>query len=166
MTARDDVAVEIRPATERDVPAILTLIRALAEYEKLAHEVVATEDRLRGSLFGNAPAAEALMAWAGDDAVGFALYFRSFSTFLGRPGMYLEDLFVEPAWRGRGIGRALLSRVARTAVERGFGRLEWAVLDWNEPALGFYRRLGAEPLDEWTVYRVTGGALVRLGGGD
>lgn len=161
-----DEPAEIRPATEQDLGAILRLIRALAEYERLEHAVVATEARLRAALFGDARAAEALIARVRAEPVGFALYFQSFSTFLARPGIYLEDLFVEPAWRGRGIGRALLARVAHTAVERGCGRLEWAVLGWNEPAIGFYRRLGAEPLDEWTVYRLTGDALAKLGAND
>lgn len=155
---------QIRRATRRDVPGILRLIRALAEYEKLAHEVVADERRLAQHLFGRKPAAEVLLAEHGGRCVGFALFFRNFSTFLGRPGIYLEDLYVEPAWRGRGIGKALLSAVARLAVRRGCGRFEWAVLDWNTPAIEFYMGLGARPMRDWTVFRVTGQALAMLGG--
>lgn len=153
----------LRRAVRADVAEILRLIRALAEYEKLAHEVVATEAALVETLFGARPAAEVLLAEEGGRAVGFALFFRNYSTFLARPGIYLEDLFVEPACRGKGLGKALLKAVARIAVERGCGRLEWAVLDWNAPAIGFYRNLGAKPLDDWTVMRVTGEALRRLG---
>jgi GNAT superfamily N-acetyltransferase len=152
----------VRPATPADVPTIARLIRALAAYERLAHEVVLDEDRLREHLFGPRPYAEALLAEEAGAVVGFALFFHNYSTFLGRPGLYLEDLFVEPAHRGRGHGKALLAALARLAVERGCGRLEWAVLDWNEPAIAFYRALGAEPMDEWTVYRLTGDALRRL----
>lgn len=155
----------ILPATERDVPAVLHMIRQLADYERLSHEVTATEERLRASLYGERPAAEAQIARCGEEPVGFALYFHTFSTFLGLPGLYLEDLFVAPQWRSRGYGRALLAHVARIAVERGCGRLEWAVLDWNEPALRFYRRVGARPLDDWTVYRLTGEPLERLAAG-
>ena len=155
-------SLAIRAAVEADAPLILHFIRRLAEYERLAHEVVATEDGLRRSLFGEKPAAEVVIAeWAGEPT-GFALFFHNFSTFLGRPGVYLEDLYVEPAHRGRGIGRALLAYLARLAVERGCGRLEWAVLDWNEPAIRFYRSLGAAPMDEWTVMRVTGDGLRAL----
>lgn len=160
-----DAAISIRPASPDDVPLILSLIRELAEYEKLSHEVVATEAMLRASLFPAPPArpaAEVLIGELGGRAQGFALYFQSYSTFLARPGVYLEDLFVRPAARGRGLGAALLSRLAAIATERGCGRLEWAVLDWNEPAIGFYRKLGAKPMDEWTVYRLTGEALARL----
>jgi GNAT superfamily N-acetyltransferase len=155
----------IARATAQDVPAILTLIRGLAEYERLSAEVTATEERLRESLFGAKPEAEALMAWAGAEPVGFALFFQNYSTFLARRGLYLEDLFVLPEWRKRGIGRKLLARVAALAVERGCGRLEWAVLDWNEPALRFYRSLGARAMDEWTVYRLTGEAIRKLAEG-
>jgi GNAT superfamily N-acetyltransferase len=151
----------IDPATERDVPLILRFIRELAEYEKLSHEVVATEAGLRESLFGSRRAAEAAIAYAGADAVGFAVWFQTFSTFLGRPGIYLEDLYVTPAWRSHGLGRRLLAHVARVAVERG-GRMEWSVLDWNELALGVYRRIGAQPMDQWTVHRLTGDALRQL----
>lgn len=149
----------IRAATASDVESILAFIRELAEYERLEHEVVATSDSIRQWLFGPRPAAEVLIAEIAGEAVGFALYFTSFSTFLGRPGIYLEDLFVRPAHRGAGIGRALLQHVADLACERGCGRLEWAVLDWNEPAIGFYERLGAKAMGEWTTWRVTGEAL-------
>lgn len=162
-------AIRIEPATERDVPVVLRLIRDLAEYERLAHEVRASEDLLREALFGDDPAAEAVVAYAGDEPVGFALWFYTFSTFLARRGLYLEDLFVVPAWRGKGVGRALLTHLARLAVTRGCGRMEWAVLDWNEPAIRFYRSIGATPMDDWTVYRLTGDALAELGrpaGGD
>jgi GNAT superfamily N-acetyltransferase len=154
--------IAIRAAAERDVPIILALIRALAEYERMTDQVVATEARVRESLFGARPHAECALAWQGTEAVGFALWFHNYSTFLARPGLYLEDLFVLPAWRGHGIGRALLTHLARIAVARGCGRMEWSVLDWNEPAIGFYQRLGAVPMDEWTVFRLTGEALTRL----
>ena len=160
-----DSDVRIDPATEGDVPLILSFIRELAAYEKLSHEVVATDERLREDLFGSRPAAEVVIARVGDAAAGFALFFRTYSTFLARPGIYLEDLFVLPEWRGRGVGRALLVHVARLAVERGCGRFEWSVLDWNDPAIGFYRRLGARPMDDWTMYRLTGDALVTLATG-
>jgi GNAT superfamily N-acetyltransferase len=150
------------PATEHDVPVILRFIRELADYEKLAHEVVASEESLRASLFGPRPAAEAVIAYAGDEPAGFAVYFQTFSTFLGRPGIYLEDLYVTPSWRSHGLGRRLLAYVARVAVERGYGRMEWSVLDWNELALGVYRKIGARPMDEWTVQRLTGDALRSL----
>ena len=153
---------EIRPATEDDVPIILSLIRELAEYERLSNEVVATEGLLRESLFGERRGAEVLIACCKGAPAGFALFFHSFSTFLGRPGIYLEDLYVKPKFRGRGIGRALLAHLARLAKERGCGRLEWAVLDWNEPAIKLYKSIGAVPMDEWTVYRVTGEALETL----
>ena len=153
---------EIRPATEDDVPIILSLIRELAEYERLSHEVVATEGLLRESLFGERRGAEVLLACCKGAPAGFALFFHSFSTFLGRPGIYLEDLYVKPEFRGRRIGRALLTHLARLAKERGCGRLEWAVLDWNEPAIKLYKSIGAVPMDEWTVYRVTGEALETL----
>jgi GNAT superfamily N-acetyltransferase len=156
--------IRIAPAAERDVPVILKFIRDLADYEKLSHLVVATEANIREHVFGANPVAEVLLAYWEDRAVGFALFFRNFSTFLGQPGIYLEDLFVEPEHRGKGIGKALLTRLAKIAIERGYGRLEWAVLDWNTPSIEFYRRLGAVPLDEWTGYRVTGEALDRLAG--
>lgn len=159
-------SLTIRSATSSDVPLILRLIRALAEYERLAHACVATEDDLRQSLFGPEPAAEVLIAeWDGAPA-GFALFCHNYSTFLARRGIWLEDLFVLPEQRGRGIGKALLVRLAELAVARNCGRLEWAVLDWNESAIGFYRALGAVPLDDWTTFRVTGDALDRLATGD
>jgi GNAT superfamily N-acetyltransferase len=153
----------LRRATRADVPEILRLIRALAEYEKLSGEVVATEAALAETLFGARPAAEVLLAEEAGRAVGFALFFQNYSTFLARPGIYLEDLFVEPALRGKGIGKALLKAVARLAVERGCGRFEWAVLDWNAPAIGFYESLGARPMADWTVMRLSGEALRKLG---
>jgi GNAT superfamily N-acetyltransferase len=154
--------VRIEPACMQDVPLILSLITALAEYERLAHEVEATEAGLRDTLFGATPHAEAVIARVGSEAVGFAVWFHSYSTFLARPGLYLEDLFVLPEWRGRGIGSALLRHLARIAKERDYGRLEWSVLDWNDQAIGFYRSIGARAMDEWTVYRLTGDALDRL----
>jgi len=152
----------LRRATRADVPEILRLIRALAEYEKLASDVVATEAGLAETLFGARPAAEVLLAEESGRAVGFALFFQNYSTFLGKPGIYLEDLFVEPAIRGKGLGKQLLQAVARLAVERGCGRFEWAVLDWNEPAIGFYQSLGARPMTDWKVMRLTGEALRKL----
>ena len=154
--------IRIEAATAEDVPLILSLIKALAEYERLADQAVATEADLRESLFGAKPHAEAILAYAGAEPVGFAVWFHNYSTFLGRPGLYLEDLFVLPPWRGRGIGRALLRHLARVAVERGCGRMEWSVLDWNAQAIGFYQSIGARPMDEWTVYRLTGDALGRV----
>jgi GNAT superfamily N-acetyltransferase len=154
--------IRLEPATQKDVPVILRFIKELAEYEKLSQEVVATEDSLRTSLFGARPAAEVVIAYASDEPVGFALYFQTFSTFLGRPGIYLEDLYVTPTHRGQSIGRRLLAYVARVAVDRGYGRMEWSVLNWNEPALIVYRKIGARPMDEWTVQRLTGDALISL----
>ena len=153
---------QIRPATKADVSLILTFIRDLAEYERLASSVVATEELLRTTLFGAKAYAEVLIGEEGGAPVAFALFFHNYSTFLGRPGLYLEDLFVRPDARGRGYGRAMLVRLAQIARERQCGRLEWWVLDWNEPAIEFYRRLGAVPMDEWTVFRVTGKALEDL----
>ena len=152
----------IESATESDIPLILTFIKGLAEYEGLAREVVATEDNLRDSLFGPRASAEVVIAYNAKEPVGFAVFFHNYSTFLGRTGLYLEDLFVLPEWRGRGLGRALLRYVARIAVERDCGRLEWSVLNWNEPAIRFYRALGARAMDEWTIYRLTGEALEQL----
>jgi GNAT superfamily N-acetyltransferase len=149
----------IRPATEADLATIEELIRALAEYERLSHEVVMDTELLRRSLFGERPYAEVLIAEENGESAGFALFFHNFSTFVGRPGIYLEDLFVRPEHRGKGYGKALLKRLAEIAVERDCGRLEWAVLDWNEPALGFYRSIGARPNEEWTVYRLAGDSL-------
>jgi len=153
---------QIRPATPNDIPQILQFIRELADYEELTHEVTATEDLLHQHLFGARPVAECLIAELDHAPVAFALFFHNFSTFLGRPGIYLEDLFVRPAARGKGVGRALLTHLAKIAVERNCGRLEWSVLDWNAPAIGFYNKLGAKPMDEWTVMRVTGDALKNL----
>lgn len=155
-------STRIRPATVADVPLILDFIRELAEYERMSPDVVATEDGLRDALFGVQPAAEVILAEAGAEPVGFALYFHNFSTFAGRRGLYLEDLFVRPPWRGRGVGLALLRRLAAIATERGCCRLEWVVLDWNAPAIGFYERLGATPMSDWTVFRLQGDALRRL----
>jgi GNAT superfamily N-acetyltransferase len=155
----------IRLAVAADVPTILGFIRALAEYEKLTHALVATQDLLREHLFGPTPAASVLIASEEDRPVGFALFFTNFSTFLARPGIYLEDLFVEPDFRGRGVGRALLTAVAAEAVRRGCGRLEWAVLDWNSPAIRFYQSVGAVAMDDWTTMRVTDATLDRLAGG-
>lgn len=155
----------IEPATERDIPLILSFIKELADYERLGHQVTATEADLLAHLFGPGPIAHAAIAYVGAEAAGFALYFFSFSTFLARPGLYLEDLYVRPSWRRRGIGRALLARLAGIAVERGCGRMEWSVLNWNEPALRVYRAIGASPLDEWTVMRLTGASLRALAAG-
>jgi GNAT superfamily N-acetyltransferase len=154
--------LRIEPATENDVPVILSFIRKLAEYEKMSHLVVSTEESIHEHVFGTNPVAEVLLAYVDSEPVGFALYFRNFSTFLGRAGIYLEDLFVDPEQRGKGIGKALLVRLAKIAAERGYGCVEWAVLNWNEPSIEFYRRLGAIPLDAWTGYRLTGDALDRL----
>ena len=152
----------IAAATPADVPLILALIRELADYERMSDHVVATEADVERALFGERPCAEAVIARVGDEVVGFALFFQSFSTFVGRPGLYLEDLYVRPAHRGRGIGRGLLAHLARLAVERRCGRFEWSVLDWNELAISSYRRAGAVPMDEWTVYRLTGEPLRAL----
>jgi GNAT superfamily N-acetyltransferase len=153
---------QIKPATADDVPLILSFIKELAEYEKLAHEAVATEESLRTHLFGPKPYAEVIIGYLDHEPVSFALYFYNFSTFLGKPGLYLEDLFVKQVTRGQGIGQKMLVYLARLAKERGCGRLEWWVLDWNETAIKFYQRLGAIPMDEWTVFRVTGQALDNL----
>ena len=155
-------SLTIAPAAESDIPAILSFIRALAEYERLSDAVVATEETLRESLFGARPAAEVVFARVGEERVGFALFFETYSTFLAQRGLYLEDLFVKPEHRGLGYGRALLAHLARMAVARGCGRFEWALLDWNAPAIGFYKSLGARPLDEWTTFRLAGDALARL----
>jgi GNAT superfamily N-acetyltransferase len=158
-------AVHIAPAQEADIPLILALVNELAEYEKLEHQAVATETTLRYALFGPRPAAEALIARLDGEPAGFALYFHNFSTFLGKRGLYLEDLFVRPAFRGRAIGKALLVHLARLALERDCGRFEWAVLDWNRPARDFYEALGAEANSAWVNYRITGEALERLANG-
>jgi len=152
----------IRPATAADVPIILELIRALATYERAPNEVTATADGLNEVLFGEKPAAEVLLAFENETAVGFAVFFHNFSTWLGRPGLYLEDLFVRPEDRGKGYGRALLIRLAKIARDRGCGRMEWAVLDWNEPAIEFYRKLGAKSMDEWTVFRLKRDGIAKL----
>lgn len=156
----DDLTIRI--ATIEDCATILGFIRGLAEYERLSHEVVADEAQLRATLFGPRPAAEVLLAELGGAPVGFALFFQSYSTFLARPGLYLEDLFVQPAARGKGCGLALMSALARIAVERGYGRFEWSVLDWNTPALELYARIGAVPQSEWTVQRLVGAPLAAL----
>jgi GNAT superfamily N-acetyltransferase len=152
----------IRPATTDDVPQILSFIRELAEYEKMSEQVMATEDTLRATLFGERAYAEVLIGEANGAPAGFALFFHNYSTWLAKPGIYLEDLYVSPSARGLGLGKALLVSLARIALERGCGRLEWSVLDWNEPAIQFYRSLGAVSLDEWTVNRVTGETLTTL----
>lgn len=154
--------IVIRAATAQDVPTIHDFIVGLAEYEKLAHEVEATHEKLRSTLFGDRSLAEVIIAELADAPVGFALFFHNYSTFLAKPGIYLEDLFVLPEHRGAGVGGALLRHLAAVAVERDCGRLEWSVLDWNEPAIGFYRSIGAVPMDGWTVNRLTGDALVAL----
>jgi GNAT superfamily N-acetyltransferase len=167
--ARGEVSVEtertgftVRFAGPEDAETIAVLVRELAIYEKLEQHAKATADDFRRHLFGPRPAAEAAIAEYEGKAVGFALWFSTFSTFRGQPGLYLEDIFVRPECRGRGIGKALLATVAAKAVARGYGRLEWAVLDWNHPAIGFYKSLGAQPMDEWTVYRIDEGPMRRL----
>ena len=157
-------AITIRPATEHDVPLIKGFIRDLARYERLEHEMVATEEGLRKTLFGERRYAEVVFACVEGEPVGFALFFHNYSTFLGKPGIYLEDLFVRPEARGRGIGKRLLAWLAQTTVERDCGRLEWSVLDWNEPSIGFYRGLGAVLKEEWQIFRLTGEALQALAG--
>jgi GNAT superfamily N-acetyltransferase len=162
--------IRIVAAIESDVPIILEMIRGLADYEKLRDQCVATEDQLRSTLFGPKPGAEVLLAWLGEgenedgnaECVAFALFFPNYSTFLAKPGIYLEDLFVKPHARGLGAGAALLKELARIAVSRGCGRVEWMVLDWNEPSIAFYRKLGAVPMNEWTTFRLTGEALQQL----
>jgi len=156
------MALSIRQATVEDCPQILQFIRELAEYEKLLHEVVANVPALEETLFGDKPHAEVVIAEYQGQPVGFALFFHNYSTFLGRPGLYLEDLYIQPSMRGKGFGTSLLAYLAALALERNCGRLEWWVLDWNQPAIDFYRSLGAEPMDDWTVNRVTGEALRHL----
>jgi len=158
-------AITIRPATRHDLPEVLSFIRELAAYERLADQVQATETDLAAALFGTRPYAEVVLACLADAPVGFALFFHNFSTVTGKPGIYLEDLFVRPEARGCGVGQHLLSWLARTALERGCARLDWAVLDWNTPSIGFYRSLGAVALEEWTIMRVAGAALERLARG-
>ncbi len=162
MSPSSPAAFTIRPAGPDDAPRILAFIRSLAEYEQLAHEVRADEAMVRDTLFGPRPAAEVVFGCENGTPVGFALFFPNYSTFLGRSGIYLEDLFVDPAHRGKGYGKALLAHLARLSVERSCGRLEWAVLHWNTPAIGFYERLGARPLTDWRVMRLTGEPLAAL----
>jgi GNAT superfamily N-acetyltransferase len=157
---------KVQPATKGDVPVILSFIKKLADYERLSHEVVATEEGLRETLFGRRATAEVAIGYYKRQPVCFVLFFHNYSTFLGQPGIYIEDLFVDEAFRRRGFGAALLRYVARLANERQCGRLEWSVLDWNEPAINFYKKLGAVPMSEWTVFRVTGEALANLGSND
>ena len=157
--------IQIRPAEPGDIALILHLVRELAEFEREPQAVVATEDMLSDALFGDKPAAETAIAEHDSEPVGFALFFQNFSTWTGRPGMYLEDLYVTPSARGLGVGTALLRHLARIAVERGYGRFEWAVLDWNEPAIAFYRSMGAVGMDEWRIQRVSGEALEQLAKG-
>ena len=154
--------LRIDPATPQDTPLLLRLIQALAEYERMTDECVTTEANLREALFGARPVADAAIARLGGEPVGYALWFYNYSTFLGLPGLYLEDLFVLPEERGKGVGKALLAYLARVAVSRGCRRVEWVVLDWNESAIRFYHSLGARPMDGWTIYRLTGDALTRL----
>jgi GNAT superfamily N-acetyltransferase len=165
MSLEKNFGLDIRPAVAADVPIILEFIKKLAAYEKLSHEVVASEELLTETLFGAKRTAEVAIGYLGAKPVGFVLFFHNYSTFLGRPGIYIEDLFVEEDSRGRGCGRALLLYVARLAKERRCGRLEWSVLDWNEPAIGFYKKLGAVPMSDWTVFRMTGEALDTLADG-
>jgi GNAT superfamily N-acetyltransferase len=166
MSSDNVPSFRIERAREEHVPLILSFIRELAEYERMSDQVVATEAGLRDELFGFSPAAEVLLAFEGNDPVGFALFFHNFSTFLGQRGIYLEDLFIRPAVRGKGYGKALLRELARIAMERHAGRLEWAVLDWNAPAIGFYEALGARAMREWNVFRLTGAPLRRLADND
>jgi len=154
--------VRIVPARESDVPMVFSLIQRLADYERLSHELEATEEGIRDAMFGEWPIIEVVLAYVGSEVAGYALFFHNFSTFAGRRGLYLEDLFVLPEHRGRGIGKRLLSHLATLAVERRCARMEWAVLDWNESAIRFYKSIGALPMDDWTVYRLTGDALDRL----
>jgi GNAT superfamily N-acetyltransferase len=156
------MSADLRFATAADVPVILAFIRELAEYERLSHEAVADEAALAEHLFGAAPKAEVVLLEVEGEAAGFALFFHNFSTFLGRPGLYLEDLFVRPRFRGRGLGERLMRHLAQLALERGCGRFEWSVLDWNTPAIEFYRRLGARGMDQWTAQRLDGEALAAL----
>ena len=156
--------MRIEKGSVEDVPVILEMIRGLAEYEKLAEYCVATEDKLRETLFGANPVAETLLVWEDGKCCGFALFFMNYSTFLAQPGIFLEDLFVKPEERGHGYGKALLTRLAQIAQERGCWRMDWLVLDWNEPSIRFYKSLGAVPMDEWTGYRLIGDALYRLAG--
>ena len=162
MTTFDPSLFHIRPGTEKDVDLILDLIKRLAEYENLSHEVAVSAQQLRDTLFGPTPAAEVIIGYAGSEAAGFALFFPNYSTFLGRPGLYLEDLFVVPKWRNHGLGLRLLNNLAGIALERGYGRMEWSVLHWNDSAIRFYQKLGARLMDDWQLYRVTGKDLRAL----
>ncbi len=162
MSADTAQALQIRSATEEDVPLVLSFVRKLAEYGDLSDEVSATEQDIRAALFGPRPLAEAVLAYVGNEPVGFAIYLTTFSSFLGRPGMYIEDVFVEMSYRRMGVGKALLVHLAKLGRERGCGRLEWSVLNWNERAMEFYQDLGAVPMDEWTTFRLEGEALNRL----
>jgi len=161
-TATGIVDFTIKPATKKDVPVILNFIKKLADYERLSHEVVATEELLQRTLFGQRRTAEVAIGYLNSDPVGFVLFFHNFSTFIGRPGIYIEDLFIDEQFRRRGFGGALLRHVAKLAAARECGRLEWSVLDWNEPAINFYKKLGAVSMNEWTVFRMTGENLQRL----
>ena len=164
-TATGIVDFTIKPATKKDVPVILDFVKKLADYERLSDEVVATEELLQRTLFGQRRTAEVAIGYFNSDPVGFVLFFHNFSTFLGRSGIYIEDLFVDESFRRRGFGRALLTHVAKLAAARACGRLEWSVLDWNEPAVNFYKKLGAMPMNEWTVFRVSGDKLRQLAEG-
>jgi GNAT superfamily N-acetyltransferase len=157
------MTIEIRAAAASDTPTLFRMVRALAEYERLSGRVTATEASIHGAFFGDRPAAEAILAESDGEAVGFAVFYPTFSTFLAAPGLYLEDIFVEPVWRRHGVGRALFARLAEVAAARGCYALSWSVLDWNEPAIRFYERLGAERVGDWSVYRLSGEHLSRLG---
>lgn len=162
MSLKQHHTTTIKAAAIEDIPTILGFIKELADYEKLTYEMVATEELLRETLFGERQVAEIIIGYSDDQPVGFALFFHNFSTFLGRPGIYLEDLYVKAEFRGNGMGRQLLQYIAKLAKERQCGRVEWSVLDWNEPSIKFYHNLGAKPLDDWTMFRLTGDALERL----
>jgi len=162
MIATKNPDITLRAANENDTPIILSLIKELAEYEKLSHEVLADENKLKTTLFGKKKFAEVIIADYKNEPAGFALFFHNYSTFLGKPGIYLEDLYVKTDLRGKGIGKILLAYLGKLALERDCGRIEWAVLDWNEPSIQFYKNLGAKPMDEWTVFRVTSDSIKNL----